>query len=229
MQTSARILSTKKLLPNQRQFLLNAGLSVIEGDFIKVQSKNFDINATKANLIFTSRNAFKSFLKNKLSVTYRGSNMFCVGSTTATFIRQNGYTVVVEADNAQQLAETIVNNYKTESFTFFSGNMSRDELPVTLTSAGVDFNEVEVYETVLASHKINSSLNGIMFFSPSGIESFLKENSITTETCFCIGATTASALKDITQNIVVANKPSIENVIIQVRNQYNPLFQKRGV
>ena len=45
-------------------------------------------------------------------------------------------------------------------------------------------------------------------------------NTITTETCFCIGTTTAEALKGITENIVIANKQTMENVIIQCINYY---------
>ena len=37
MQESPRILSTKKLLPNQKQFLLNANFAVIEADFIEIK------------------------------------------------------------------------------------------------------------------------------------------------------------------------------------------------
>ncbi|WP_309597470.1 uroporphyrinogen-III synthase [Flavobacterium davisii] len=82
------------------------------------------------------------------------------------------------------------------------------------------FNEIEIYETILAPQKISTKLDGILFYSPSGVKSYLKNNKITDEICFCIGTTTAKALKNITKNIIVTNQPSIENVIIQCLNYY---------
>lgn len=215
-----RILSTKKLLPNQRLYLLNAGLSVIDADFIGIQHKAFDINNVKANLIFTSRNGVEAFLANPLSVTYIGSNVFCVGPNTRLFLERSGFNVVACKDDAARLAQTIVSGYASESFTLFSGNLRRNELPVALTNAGIEFNEIQVYDTSLTPHAITAKPDGILFFSPSAVVSYLKENTITNEACFCIGQTTAQALKGVTDNIILANKPSVENVIVQVRNYY---------
>ncbi|KOS07161.1 uroporphyrinogen III synthase [Flavobacterium akiainvivens] len=215
-----RILSTKKLLPNQRLYLLNGGLSVVDANFIGIQHKAFDINTVKANLIFTSRNGVEAFLANPLSVTYIGSNVFCVGPNTRLFLERSGFNVIECKDDAAQLAEAIVTGYPGESFTFFSGNLRRNDLPLVLTHAGIDFNEIQVYETALTPHTITAKPDGIMFFSPSAVVSYLRGNMITDESCFCIGATTAQALKGVTDNIILANKPSVENVIVQVRGYY---------
>lgn len=218
-----RVLSTKKLQPNQKQYLLNAGLSVLEADFIGVHYKPLTIKNTTPNLIFTSQNAFKSFLLNDDAVKFKDSTIFCVGSKTKAVIEKGGYKVSASADTAEELASIIINDYKSENFTFFCGSLRRDTLPDALAAANINYTEVEVYETVLTPHTIHSKLDGLLFFSPSGIESYLLANAITTETCFCIGATTAAALKGVTDTIVVANKPSVENVIVQVRNYYKQL------
>ena len=55
-----------------------------------------------------------------------------------------------------------------------------------------------------------------MFFSPSGVKSFSIKNKINNAIAFCIGETTANEAKKITQNIIIANKASIENVLVQV-------------
>lgn len=215
-----RVLSTKKLLANQKQFLLNAGLSVVEADFISVNLKRFEIGTANDNLIFTSQNAVISFLHNGESAQLKDKSIFCVGLKTKAALEHYGYTVKVCTDYAEELAKTITQGYADESFTFFSGNLRRDTLPEALKAAGIEMNEIQAYETVLSPHAIKSKLNGILFYSPSGVESYLKENNITNETCFCIGTTTANALRDITQNVVIANQPSVENVIIQCINYY---------
>lgn len=215
-----RVLSTKKLLVNQKQYLLNAGLSVVEADFISIQHVPFEVTAMHQNLIFTSTNAFKSFLLNNKSKSHKDKIIFCVGSKTKEAIEKAGYTVLAYADYAEQLADIIIKKHSGKSFTFFSGSMRRDTLPKALANANIDFNEAEVYKTVLSPHIINNKLDGILFYSPSGVESYIKNNKIHKEVCFCIGITTANALKGITDNIVIANKPTLENVIIQCLNYY---------
>jgi len=215
-----RVLSTKKLQPNQKLYLLNAGLAVLEADFISIHYKPFKIQNTAPNLIFTSQNAFKSFLLNEDAGKFKDSTIFCVGSKTKAVIENNGYKVLASADTAEDLAAIIINGYKRENFTFFSGSLRRDTLPDALANANIQLKEIEVYETVMSPHTITVKLDGILFFSPSAVESYLSANAITTETCFCIGATTAAALNGITNNVVVSNKPSVENVIVQVRGHY---------
>ena len=84
------------------------------------------------------------------------------------------------------------------------------------------FNEIEVYQTNLTPQKITKKLDGILFFSPSAVESYLNLNSIKDETCFCIGETTAEALENKKiKNIIIAEKPSVENVIDEVVKYYN--------
>jgi len=215
-----RILSTKKLLPNHKQFLLNAGFSVLEADFISVQFSEFEVDAVGQNLLFTSQNAFSSFLLNEKCANFKDRPVFCVGSKTKVAIEEAGYTVVASADYAEELAEIITRNHAAESFTFFSGSMRRNTLPNALADAGIVLNEIEAYRTVLSPHDIKSTISGILFFSPSGVESYLKANKIQNEVCFCIGTTTSQALKGLTYNVVIANKPTVENVIIQCINYY---------
>jgi len=216
----ARILSTKKLLPNQKQYLLNSGLGVVEANFIDIELNSFTTYGLKQNFIFTSTNAFKSFLANEEAKHYTGSKIFCVGSKTKEAIDQAGFVVEASADYAEELAKVITDKFREETFTFFSGNMRRDTLPEALKNEGVDYNEIEVYKTIITPHEIKTPLDGILFFSSSGVESYLKKNEIKYETCFCIGTTTSAALKGITDNVVIANKPTVENVIVQCINYY---------
>ena len=111
--------------------------------------------------------------------------------------------------------------YRNESYTFFSGNLRRETLPQALKEADVKFNEIKVYETSLTPQKIKTAVDAILFFSPSGVESYLKENTIKKETCFCIGETTAEALHKITKNIIIADQPTVEDVIEDVILEYS--------
>ena len=215
-----QILSTKTLLNNQREALVNAGFNVIEADFIKTKSNPFQLNEINENLIFTSQNAVQSFLLDPKSAELKSKNVFCVGLKTKIMLSENGYNVVAYTGYAEDLSEIITLIYASESYTFFSGNLRRETLPTALKDAKIKFNEIQVYETALTPQKIKVPVEAIMFFSPSGIESYVKENKIKNETCFCIGTTTASALEGITKNIVVADQPTIEDVIEDVIAEY---------
>lgn len=215
-----RILSTKKLKPNQKQFLLNAGISIVEADFIAIQNKVFAFSNIQDNLIFTSGNAVKAVSNHPEVQDIRRKPCFCVGEKTANLLDANGFTVVGSVDSASELANMIVSEYLSGSFTFFSGNQRLNELPLQLKKAEVVFNEIEVYETVLIPKPIRIKVDGILFFSPSAVESYLSANKITSETCFCIGKTTAKALENKTTDIVIANQPSVENTIIRTINHY---------
>ena len=215
-----QILSTKTLLNNQREALVNAGFNVIEADFIKTKSNPFQLNEINENLIFTSQNAVQSFLLDPKSAELKSKNVFCVGLKTKIMLSENGYNVVAYTGYAEDLSEIITLIYSSESYTFCSGNLRRETLPKALKEAKIKFNEIQVYETALTPQKIKVPVEAIMFFSPSGIESYVKENKIKNETCFCIGTTTASALEGITKNIVIADQPTIEDVIEDVIAEY---------
>ncbi len=221
MVNKINILSTKKLLPKQKQLLLEANFSVIEEDFIATKSINFELSKVNDNLIFTSQNAVQSVLQHPKCSELKGKSVFCVGMKTKEFLEENGSEVAVYTDYASDLAEIITLIYANESFTFFSGNLRREVLPKALKQNQITFNEMEVYETNITSHKIKSKLDGILFFSPSAVESYLKMNTIKNEICFCIGETTAEALENRKiKKIVIAEQPSVDNVIAEVMEYY---------
>jgi len=216
-----KILSSKKLLPNQKQELLNANFKVLEEDFIETKSKNFELSKVNNNLIFTSQNAIQSVLQHPKCNELKSKNVFSVGIKTKELLTDNGFNVIAYTGYASDLAKIISLIYNKETYTFFCGNLRREVLPNTLKENGIQFNEIEVYETNLTSKKITNIVDGILFFSPSAVESYLKSNTIKEEMCFCIGETTAEALENKkVKNIIIADKPTVEDLIHQCLNYY---------
>lgn len=221
MQSQIRIVATKKLSERQKQQLLSANFLVFDEDFISIQNKDFEIETINDYLIFTSQNAVESVLRNKNIAGIKSKKCFCVGEKTKALLEQNDFEVIAHSDYASELASIICNQYSKNNFTFFCGNIRRDVLPDALKLAEIILDEVEVYETILTSHKIDFTPNGILFFSPSGVESYLQENKIEDENCFCIGNTTAEALKYVTPNRIIANQPTIESVVMKCKEFYS--------
>jgi uroporphyrinogen-III synthase len=220
MQDPIRIVATKELSERQKQQLLSADFLVFDENFISIQTKDFEIENINDCLIFTSQNAVESVLGNKKIAQIKTKKCFCVGEKTKALLEENNFEVLEYSDYAAELASVIFNKYPKISFTFFCGNIRRDVLPDALQLAQIVLDEVEVYETTLTPHKITSGADGILFFSPSAVESYLQENKIEDEICFCIGNTTAEALKYTTPNIIIANQPNVESVIMKTIEHY---------
>lgn len=222
MNTKINILSTKILLPSQKQMLLDANFSLIEEDFISISFLSPPLEGLGEALIFTSQNAAQSLLQHPKLPDLKTHPVFCVGMKTKEVLTKNGFNVVAYTGYAADLAEIISLIYKKLTFTFFSGNRRRDVLPNVLKENKITFNEIEVYQTNITSKKITDKLDGILFFSPSAVESYLEKNKIKNEICFCIGETTAEALKNKkVENSIIARTQSIESVILDVITEFS--------
>lgn len=214
MDHTTTILSTKKLSLAQKETLYEDGFDVLMEDFVAISLIDFTPEKLYDNLIFTSQNAVQSALQHPQVAALKKLPAFCVGEKTKKLLEANGFKVTAEADYADDLAEIISLVYPNESFSFLCGNLRRAILPAILTENGITFNETEVYQTRLTPKKISQKLDGILFFSPSAVESYLKQNKIKDEACFCIGETTAEALYNHKiKKIIIAETPTIEAVI----------------
>ena len=218
------ILSTKILSLAQKERLLNAGIAVVSFDAIKMQHHTFTLDSEFHNLIFTSQNAVTAFLQNlehRKNVDKSQFNCFCVGEKTASLLEENGVKVVEQANYGADLAKIIANSYKNQSFLFLCGNLRRDEIPDLLIEHQINFKEIIVYTTLLNPKAFDRHFDGVLFYSPSGVESYTASNSLDNCTAFCIGNTTAEAVKTHSYNIVIANKPTVENILAQVIKTFN--------
>ncbi|SDS40935.1 uroporphyrinogen-III synthase [Gramella sp. MAR_2010_147] len=206
------VLSTKKLAVNQKELLLNSGIGFVEYDAISIKFIDFDLKKEAVeNAIFTSKNSVKAIAEKPFEI----KNCFCVGDKTSVLLEEKGYLVVERAENSRDLAQKIIQKHNNKQFHFFCGNMRREELPQLLNKNGIQLSETMVYETSMNSKRFESDFDGILFFSPSAVQSFTKENKINS-IAFCIGETTANEVMKHSENIIIASKPTIENVIVKV-------------
>lgn len=206
------ILSTKILTPEQKKPLIDAGFKLMEYDAISIEPLDFKIPDKVENAIFTSKNT----VERVQSSEFRVQSCFCVGRKTKALLEQNGFDVIASADYGKDLANIITEKYPDRKYTFFCGNRRRDELPDILKENNIVFEEIQVYKTELNPKKIEGKFDGILFFSPSGVEGFCLENDLRNSVAFCIGRTTAKEAKTHTDRIIVAEEPTIESLINKV-------------
>lgn len=210
------ILSTKRLLPNQRELLLNAGVRFVEYNAISIARVPFTLSRKRTNIIITSQNGAKiiiDHLKQQPEVERQKQlGYFVVGSKTTALLAENGIKVTKVAKNASELGNYIAQEYARDQFTYICGKQRRDELPDILKEAGISCNEVVVYETYENEQSFDRRFDAVLFFSPSGVSAFTKANA-TQSIAFCIGETTATAARDHYDRVIVSNATTIESTI----------------
>ena len=214
------LLSTKILSPAQNKIIESAGIQLTEYNAIDIEFLSFNPIVDFDHFIFTSQNAVRSFLRvaDHLDLSTKHSEVlakscFCVGQKTSTLLRENGYKITKTTQNSLDLAHFIVKSYKNASFLFICGNRRRAELPDMLTKYTVRYKEIIAYNTTHNTRKIPGVFNGVLFFSPSGVQSFVTLNELQGIEAFCIGETTAVEASLYTDRAVVAHKQTTESVI----------------
>jgi len=211
------ILSTKKLSLAQKERLLNAQLAVVDFDFINSETIPFlTPQQTIENAIFTSQNGVNAVLTKNIKI----ENCFCVGKRTEKLLKDKNQNVIFSGANAEELGAQIINKNKTRTYHYFCAQKRLDTLPNTLNEHQIKWHEIPVYKTLHTPKKYEQKFNGVLFFSPSGIESYFSTNETPIHS-FCIGNTTAKALHKYTQNYTIATKPSVENVLIKAIKHFN--------
>jgi uroporphyrinogen-III synthase len=210
-----RILSTKKLPFAQRSRLLLPGVKYQEADFISINTLTFEFPKKADVFIFSSQNAVKSFLKNPLSGNFTHVPCWVVGQSTAEMLSENGFSIALKTDYADDLVQLIANTNKSQKVIFFAGNSRRNVIPTALNALQLDWEEYIVYEMQPSSVAFNGTFDAILFFSPSAVTSFLEKNELHQAHPICIGETTSAYFKNNNIPHSVAVKPLVPLVITE--------------
>jgi hydroxymethylbilane synthase len=215
------IYSTKKLSEVQKKALDNS-IGIKDSDFIKIRFNRIPAKVMKnqhENVVITSQNGaeaiLNSFTKNEINF----KNIYCVGRRTKKLIENRIGKVTHVAKNALKLAEYISKETAIKNVSYFCSDLRLDALPAHLQENNIVVNEIEAYKTMLSSVKIAASVSGVLFYSPSGIDSYLKDNH-TDKIAFCIGETTAVEARKHFEKVQVANMPDVDSVLALVNSHY---------
>ena len=216
------IVSTKILTETQKSVLSGIDMQLIEHNFISVNLLPIKLSFPYNLLIFTSQNAVKSVLQHPLAAALKNSIMLCVGERTAQLLEKSGFTVRCFFDYATDLTKYLSANLKDfekmHRIAFFAGTQRLETLPQFFAKYLPNVEEITAYQTELTPITIHKKVDSILFFSPSGVESYHLCNPAGEEKVFCIGDTTAEAAQRYWKDVVIAEKPTIDSVLAQVRD-----------
>jgi len=222
-ENKINILCTRPLSESLLEDVRNRGVVIDTVSFIEtepiqtieVQQEIEQALAKTAVVIFTSMNAVEAvaYYMDEKPDWY----IYCIGGTTQKLVKEyfGEAAIAGTASDAAELAELVVEDGTGEEIIFFCGDQRRDELPSVLEANGLDLEEIVVYQTVAVPHKITKAYNGILFFSPSAVDSFFSGNKINGPTLlFAIGNTTAKTIKKYSTNkVIVSEEPGKENLV----------------
>ncbi|PWN68484.1 uroporphyrinogen-III synthase [Chryseobacterium phosphatilyticum] len=170
------------------------------------------------SLIFTSVNGVISFFKNKFKpnedFTSKNYNkIYCVGEKTKRELRKHGFGTFKVLKNADTLSRFIIGKCQHEQFLHFCGNLAINVLDKELPLQNIKYKKVTIYNTEETHPLINEKYHAAVFFSPSGVRSFARRNSLEGMKLFSIGETTSGELRNYTQEEIFTSE---ENTLTSI-------------
>ncbi len=215
------VFSTKKITAEQQQ-LFSDDIKVASDDFVKISPSRIPETLLRKpieNVVITSKNAVESLLTIVASNELNFKNIYCVGRKTKRLIEKRIGKVTHFENNAKKLADHLVEFMDGTEVTYFCSNIRLDELPNILKENNIIVNEVEAYKTKHDSNTIDAKVDGVMFYSPSTVESYLLKNKAD-KIAYCIGETTATEARKHFDDVRVARIPDVESLIDLVNDNY---------
>ena len=224
-----KLLSTKTLSFDIKDHLTKIGSSVEEHPLIEIHPLYLTNPKIQSMLIFTSQNSVRLVNKNNaLKNKIIGKKSFCVGEKTRELLEQTGFKVIEMKENANDLANFLVEKYNKNSFSFFCGRKRRSEIELLFKKNNITIEIHELYDTLFINKKFKSPFDGIIFFSPSAVLSFFENNKWPKDSHgFCIGKSTAETLKKYTINYSEAKHPNEEQLLLTIINYFSKHYVKK--
>jgi hydroxymethylbilane synthase len=215
------VISTKSFTESQR-LLFHEKVVAESNDFIKISLNRIHPRFLKneiKNVVITSKNAVESLITNYSAIELQFKHIYCVGRRTKRLVEQKIGKVKHFENSAKKLAEYLVDHIEGTEVTYFCSDLRLDDLPTILENNYIKVTEIEAYQTKYDGIKVDDSVEGVMFYSPSTVESFVQKNK-NEVIAFCIGETTAKEAKKHFSDVRVAKVPTVESVIELVNEHY---------
>jgi uroporphyrinogen-III synthase len=231
-KTKLKILSTKVLSKEAIDKALMLDILIDELPFITTEPINTEelkkilkgFLQQNITAVFTSKNAVQAF--DQIANAEVRWKIFCIGHSTKNLVSKifGEEKISGSANSAAELSDIILQDEAIKKVIFFCGVQRREELPQKLKAEGIEVEEIMVYETSETPQKVSrKSYDGILFFSPSAVNSFFSLNKINEQIqIFAIGKTTADAIhQHINKDLIIAETPGEEDMIEKVISYFS--------
>nr|MBS0038094.1 uroporphyrinogen-III synthase [Saprospiraceae bacterium] len=212
-----KVLSTKMLSDEVLQFAASLGFKVVCKPTIHLECVSHSTeNLFKSPfdaVVFTSSKAVDCFLNNEqANVFIKDRRVFSTEGKTATVLGKLGIAIHKKGINAEDIARKIIDDGDIREVLHPCGNLALPVLSQKLGEADIHYHSLVVYRNErIPIPAQKAKFDAVLFFSPSGIDSFAQNNPLSEKTVYCcIGPTTGNYLRNLFQDlsIVVSEKTS---------------------
>lgn len=171
--------------------------------------------------VLTSMHAVEGLLAiaTKNNIDLKRISVFCISGRTLQALNNTGVNVLGVAENSTGLVEVIRRSgYK--KLLHLTSNIRLDDWKEQLHQYSVSVENVEVYTKTIIPNDFGK-IDGVIFFSPSQVETFLQLNEcINPMPVFCIGSTTAQAATAAGYDNVFIATASSERAVMELVFDY---------
>lgn len=223
--SNIRILSTRKLRPETIAVFEQMSVQLEMHSFINIEylPNTRNLLTNEATLIITSVHGIEGLVHQNFDWRM-AKEVFCIAGVTVKALRSKiaKEVPIYSALYASDLLQLIIEKQIDNPLILVKGNKGLATIPIGLDAANISYEEWIVYKNEKKDLILEKEFEGILFFSPSAVESFvasnrIKENTIT----FALGSTTAAALKKWTKNVVIAETTSELSMAHAVASYFN--------
>jgi len=216
-----QIYSTKSFTNTQKELLKDI-IKIESSDFIKIslnRIKPYVLKSEIKNVVITNRNAVEALITNYSAVELQFKNIYCVGRRTKRLIENKIGTVTHFENSNEKLANYLVDFIEGTEVTYFCGDSKLDDLSSILEKNNITITKIEAFQTKYDAVIINNNIEGIMFYNPLTLESYLLKNK-SHAIAFCINEATASKAKEYFTDVRISKMPTVESLIKLVNENY---------
>lgn len=223
-----QLISTRMLNPFTKSFLFDNGIFISDFDFLKIDVKysNENVKILKTNncpLVILSINAALALkdILNSENIKLKDFFCFAIDGITSNYLQENGAKILGKAKNSSEISKLIIKS-NIPSVLIITSNFRLETLKEELDKNKISNTYLELYSKEFNPKEVILQ-DGIVFFSPSQINSFFTKNTLnTTLPAFCIGATTAHHLKICGhENIIISESATEKDLANTILNYFN--------
>lgn len=225
-----KVLATKLLSDEVLQYADSFGFEVackpaIHLECVSHPTENLDKLSLDA-VVFTSSKAVECFLNDpETFALIKDMSVFSTAGKTAKVLSKYGISPDGMGVNAEDIARKIITDGNIQNVLHPCGNMVLPVLSEQLGGADINYHSLVVYNNErIVIPALEARFDAVLFFSPSGVDSFIQNNPLSKETVYCcIGPTTGDYLRNLypQHRIIVAEKTSPTAMIKALKQSLN--------